>query len=326
MNVTRRLACALLALVSVSSVMSPGAIAQGYPTKPVRLINPFPPGGPADAIARVITDKLALAWKQPIVIENRAGAGGNVASEFTAKQPPDGYTLLLAASSHVSNGALYRNLAYDPIRDFSAISQVAYYSLILVAHPSTPAATLAELIAYAKANPGKLTFGSAGSGTPTHLTAELFRGTAGIEFVHAPYKGAAPATNDLLGGQLSAMFNNPVSALPHVKSGRLRALATTGSKRSPTSPDVPTVAELGYPGFEAGTWYAFLGPAGMPKDMVSKIASDLVAVLQIPDVRERLAGQGVESIGTTPAQLDVIMRFELEKWTKVIRAANIQPD
>ena len=326
MNVTRRLAGALLALVSVLSVMSAGAIAQGYPTKPVRVINPFPPGGPADAIARVITDKLALAWKQPIVIENRAGAGGNVASEFTAKQPPDGYTLLLAASSHVSNGALYRNLAYDPIRDFSAISQVAYYSLILVAHPGTPATTLAELITYAKANPGKLTFGSAGSGTPTHLTAELFRGTAGIDFVHAPYKGAAPATNDLLGGQLSAMFNNPVSALPHVKSGRLRALATTGLKRSPTSPDVPTVAELGYPGFEAGTWYAFLGPAGMPKDMVSKIATDLVAVLQMPDVRERLAGQGVESIGTSPAELETIMRSELEKWTKVIRAANIQPD
>ena len=314
------------ALAGIALALPLGAVAQSYPAKPVRIIVPFPPGGPADVIGRMFADKLQGLWGQPVVIDNRAGAAGNVGSEVTAKSAPDGYTILLCASSHVTNSALYAKLPYDPIRDFTPISQVAYYALMLVTHPSVPVASLRELVAYAKANPGKLSWASAGSGTPTHLTAELFRAASGIDFLHVPYKGAAPATNDLLGGQVQAMFNNPVSALPHVRSGQLRGLATTGAQRSPTAPDLPTVAELGYPGFEAGTWYALLGPVAMPKDIASKVAADANAVLRMADIRSRLAAQGVEPVGTTPEQLLAIMNADLEKWTKVIRAANIKPD
>ena len=317
----------LMALVSLAGLaMAAPAAAQTYPAKAVKLIVPFPPGGPTDVMGRIFADKLSAMWNQPVVVENRGGAGGNIGSELTAKSPPDGYTLLLAASSHVTNGALYNNLPYDPIKDFTPISEVAYYSLVLVAHPTVPANTLKELVALAKSTPGKLTFGSAGSGTPTHLTAELFGTAAGIQVIHVPYKGAGPATNDLIGGQLQLMFNNPVSALPHVKSGRLKALATTGTKRAALVPDVPTIAESGYPGFEAGTWFLILGPAGIAKPIQSKLAHDVIAVLKMDDVRERFAKMGVEPIGTTPDQLTVRMRDELEKWGKVIRAAKIKVD
>ena len=317
----------LMALVSLAGLaMAAPAAAQTYPAKAVKLIVPFPPGGPTDVMGRIFADKLSAMWNQPVVVENRGGAGGNIGSELTAKAPPDGYTLLLAASSHVTNGALYNNLPYDPIKDFTPISEVAYYSLVLVAHPTVPANTLKELVALAKTTPGKLTFGSAGSGTPTHLTAELFGTAAGIQVIHVPYKGAGPATNDLIGGQLQLMFNNPVSALPHVKSGRLKALATTGTKRAALVPDVPTIAESGYPGFEAGTWFLILGPAGIAKPIQSKLAHDVIAVLKMDDVRERFAKMGVEPIGTTPDQLTVRMRDELEKWGKVIRAAKIKVD
>ena len=317
----------LMALISLAGLaMAAPAAAQTYPAKAVKLIVPFPPGGPTDVMGRIFADKLSAMWNQPVVVENRGGAGGNIGSELTAKAPPDGYTLLLAASSHVTNGALYNNLPYDPIKDFTPISEVAYYSLVLVAHPTVPANTLKELVALAKTTPGKLTFGSAGSGTPTHLTAELFGTAAGIQVIHVPYKGAGPATNDLIGGQLQLMFNNPVSALPHVKSGRLKALATTGTKRAALVPDVPTIAESGYPGFEAGTWFLILGPAGIAKPIQSKLANDVIAVLKMDDVRERFAKMGVEPIGTTPDQLTVRMRDELEKWGKVIRAAKIKVD
>lgn len=302
------------------------ALAQAYPAKPVRIIVPFPPGGPADVLGRMFADKLQGMWGQPVLVDNRAGAAGNVGSEATAKAAPDGYTILLAASSHVTNAGLYAKLPYDPIRDFTPISQVAYYSLVLVTHPSLPVASLGELIAFAKANPGRISWASAGSGTPTHLTAELFGIVTGIKFLHVPYKGAAPATTDLLGGQVQAMFNNPVSALPHVRSGQLRGLATTGAQRSPAAPDIPTVAELGFAGFEAGTWYALLGPAGMPREIAAKVSADANAVLKMAEVRAKLAAQGVEPVGTTPEQLLAIMNADLEKWTRVIRSANIKPD
>lgn len=319
-----RAAAALAAGIALALPLA--AVAQTYPAKAVRIIVPFPPGGPADVLGRMFADKLQGLWGQPVLVDNRAGAAGNVGSEVTARSAPDGHTILLAASSHVTNAGLYAKLPYDPIKDFTPISQVAYYSLVLVTHPSVPVTSLGDLVAYAKANPGKLSWASAGSGTPTHLTAELFRVATGVQFLHVPYKGAAPATNDLLGGQVHAMFNNPVSALPHVRSGQLRGLATTGAKRSPTAPDLPTVAELGFPGFEAGTWYALLGPAGMPKEIASKVSADANAVLKMADVRSKLAAQGVEPVGTTPEQLLAIMNSDLEKWTKVIRAANIKPD
>ena len=302
------------------------AQAQNYPVRAVKIIVGFAPGGPADVLARIYADKLGTLWGQSVLVDNRAGAGGNIGSDITAKAAADGYTLVLAPSSHVTNGALYSKLPYDPIKDFTPISQVAYYSLVLAVHPSVPATNLKELVALAKSQPGKLSVASAGTGTPTHLAAELFRIAAGIELTHIPYKGAAPATNDLLGGQASMMFNNPVSAMPQVRSGRLRGLATTGLTRAPIAPDLPTVAESGYPGFEAGTWYAFLGPAGLPREIVGKLATDITEVTRTAEVRSRFAAIGVDAIGTTPELLAAIMQSDLEKWSKVIREANIKAD
>lgn len=316
----------VLAIATMAIASAVQAQAGDYPNKAVRFVIPFPPGGPADVIGRMIGEKLSRAWRQPVLVENRPGAGGNVASEFTARAAPDGYTLALVANSHVTNGALYSGLKYDVIKDFTPISQVAYYSLVLVAHPSVAARTLKDVVAFAKQNPGKLTFSSAGSGTPTHLASELFRRAAGIDIIHVPYKGAAPATTDLLGGQVQFMFNNPLSALPHVKTGKLHAIATTGLDRSPTTPDVPTVAELGFPQFEVGTWFAFLGPGGIPKEIVAKVAADIAATATAPDIRERLLGQGIEARGTTPDQLSAVMQSDYAKWSKVIREANIKPD
>ena len=290
-------------LIAITSLGATESRAQSFPSKSVRLIVPFPPGGPADVLGRLYAEKLSAVWSQPVVVENRAGAAGNIGSDMTAKASPDGYTLLLIASSHVINSALYDKLPYDPIKDFTPISQVAYYSLVLVAHPSVPAQSLTELVALAKAQPGKLALVSAGNGTPTHLTAELFRTAAQIDFLHVPYKGAAPATNDLLAGQGQLMFNNPVSALPHVTAGKLKALAVTGTQRSALAPDIPTIAESGYPGFEAGTWYAFLAPAGLPPEILKKLSTDIVAITKQDDLKARFAKMGIEALGSTPAAL-----------------------
>ena len=313
-------------LIAITSSWATESHAQSFPSKSVRLIVPFPPGGPADVLGRVYAEKLSAAWSQPVVVENRAGAAGNIGSDMTAKASPDGYTLLLIASSHVINSALYEKLPYDPIKDFTPISQVAYYSLVLVAHPSVPAQSLSELVALAKAQPGKLALVSAGNGTPTHLTAELFRTAAQIDFLHVPYKGAAPATNDLLAGQGQLMFNNPVSALPHVTAGKLKALAVTGTQRSALAPDIPTIAESGYPGFEAGTWYAFLAPAGLPPEILKKLSTDIVAITKQDDLKARFAKIGIEALGSTPEQLSEVMQADLVKWSAVIRNANIKPD
>lgn len=317
----------LVAFLSLCFLALAGPVlAQEYPSKPVKLIVGLPPGGAVDVIGRIFADRLSAIWGQPVLVENRPGATGNIGAALVAKSAPDGYTIIIVANSHFHNGALYSNLPFHPIRDFTLISQVTYYSLVLVAHPSVAATTLQELVALAKANPGKLTFNSAGNGTPTHLTAELFRNAAGIDFLHIPYKGAAPATADLLAGHVQLAFSNPIVALRPVKTGRLRALVTTGAKRSSIFPDIPTMAESGYPGLEAGTWHAFLGPAGLPKEIVARLAADLVAVAKMADVRERLTATGVEPIGTTPEQLAAVARSEMEKWTNVIRAANIKLD
>lgn len=313
-------------LIAISSLWATESRAQSFPSKSVRLIVPFPPGGPADVLGRLYAEKLSAAWSQPVIVENRAGAAGNIGSEMTAKAIPDGYTLLLIASSHVINSALYDKLPYDPIKDFTPISQVAYYSLVLVAHPSVPAHSLTELVALAKAQPGKLVLVSAGNGTPTHLTAELFRTAAHINFLHVPYKGAAPATNDLLAGHGQLMFNNPVSALPQVTAGKLKALAVTGTQRSALAPEIPTIAESGYPGFEAGTWYAFLAPAGLPPEILKKLSTDIAAITKQDDLKARFAKMGIEALGSTPEQLSEVMQADLIKWSAVIRNANIKPD
>lgn len=323
-NICVRWLLSLLCLCG-AGFAAPG-LAQPYPSKAVKLVVGQPPGGAIDVIGRLFASKLGTLWNQSVLVENRPGATGNIGAALVAKSAPDGYTLFIAASSLVTNGAVYSNLPYDPIKDFTPISQVTYYSLVLVAHPSVAATTLKELIALAKAHPGKLMFSSAGNGTATHLTGELFRSAAGIDIVHIPYKGAAASTQDLLAGRVQLAFSNPIVALRPVQSGRLRALVTTGEKRSSIFPNIPTVGEAGFPELDAGNWHAIVGPAGLPKGIVSKLSHDILAVLQMADVREQLIATGVEPIGTTPEQLAAIMRSELEKWTKVIRAAGIKLD
>lgn len=309
-----------------SAVLAAPAYAQAWPTRPVRLVVPFPPGGPADAIGRILAEPLGEAWGQPVIIDNRGGAGGNIGADIVAKSPPDGQTLLLAASSHVQGAALYRRLAFDPIRDFTPITQVAYYGLVIVVHPSVPANNLREFEAYLRANPGRLTMTSAGVGTPTHLTAELFRTRAGVDFTHVPFQGAAPAHTALIAGQVQAMFHNPVLAVPAVQAGRLRAIATTGAARARALPDVPTLAESGYPGFDAGTWYAVLGPAGMQPSVVSRIDADLRRSVALPSVGERFGRQSLETRDMGSEDLAATMRSELESWSAVIRRLGIQQD
>jgi tripartite-type tricarboxylate transporter receptor subunit TctC len=300
------------------------AHAQSWPTRPVRLVVPFPPGGPADAIGRLLGERLAEIWRQPVIIENRGGAGGNIGADVVAKAAPDGHTLLLAASSHVQGAALYRQLAFDPIQDFTPITQVAYYSLVVVVHPAVQAKNLREFEALLRANPGQLTMTSAGVGTPTHLTAELFRIRAGVEFTHVPFQGAAPAHTALLGGQVQAMFHNPVLAVPAVRADRLRAIATTGAQRAAALPDAPTLAESGYPGFDSGTWYAVLGPAGVPAPVVAKIDADLRQVVALPALRERFAAQSLEVRNIGPEALTAVMREELARWSEVIQRLGIR--
>ncbi|MFZ4409222.1 MAG: Bug family tripartite tricarboxylate transporter substrate binding protein [Paracraurococcus sp.] len=309
-----------------AALLAAPARAQAWPTRPVRLLVPFPPGGPADVLARLLAGPLAESWGQPVIVENRAGAGGNIGAEAVARAAPDGHTLLLNASSHVQGAALYSKLAFDPVRDFSPITQIAYYSLVLVVHPSVPVTDLAGFEALLRARPGEVTITSAGVGTPTHLTAELFRIRAGVEFTHVPFGGAAPAHAALLGGQVMAMFHNPVMSVPAVQAGRLRALATTGAVRAAALPDVPTLAESGYPGFESGTWYLVVGPAGMPAPVVARIDADLRRAIALPAVREKLAAQSMEPRDLGPDPLAALMREELARWTEVIQRLGIRQD
>ncbi len=311
--------CALLLGFAAAAVN-----AQPYPAKPVRLVVPFPPGGPADSLGRLLAEKLKESWGETVVVENRGGAAGNIGAEVVAKSAPDGYTLLINASSHVINGSLYEKLPYDPIKDFTPISEIASYMLVLVVHPSVPVKTLREFVEAAKAKP--MLTANTGAGTPTHLTAALFSQAAGIELVHVAYKGAGPANTDLLGGHVMAMFNNPVNALPQMKAQKLRALAVTGAARLALAPEVPTVAESGYPGFEAGTWYGLWAPAGLAPEVLATISEHVLKALRAPDMREKLQAQAWDVIGSSPSEFSAFVRSENEKWARVIKAAGIKPD
>jgi len=306
-------------------VPRPGA-AQGYPEKPVKLVVPFAAGGPADALGRILGEKLNQHWGQPVIIENRGGAGGNVGAAAVARAAPDGYTLLLNASSHVINASLSENLPYDPIQDFTPISEVASYMLVLVSHPSVPVATLREFVDFARSQPTGLTVANAGSGTPTHLAAVLFGQAADLNFVHLSYRGAAPATNDVLAGHVPAMFNNPVNAVRQVKANSLRGLAVTGSKRLALLPELPTIAELGYLGFETRTWYGLFGPAHMAPEHVAKVFADLQWALHAPDVIEKLNAQGWDIVGSSLAEFVLVLQSELDRWSAVIKNAKIKPE
>jgi tripartite-type tricarboxylate transporter receptor subunit TctC len=315
-------ALAMLATSLLMSWLAPAPVsAQGYPARPVRLIVPFPAGGPADALGRVLADQLNKMWGQPVIVENRGGAGGNIGAEVVARAAPDGYTLLLNASSHVINASLYDKLPYDPIKDFTPVSEVASYMLVLVTHPSVPAQNVKEFVAFAKSKPEGLSVANAGLGTPTHLAAVLFAQAAGVKLVHVPYRGAAPASTDLIAGQMPAMFNNPVNAVPQVKANTLRALAVTGAKRLALLPDTPTIAESGYPEFETRTWYGLFGPAGLPGEIVRKLHADSEKALRTPEIANSLVAQGWDITVSPPERFSVVVKSELDRWSAVVKSS-----
>jgi tripartite-type tricarboxylate transporter receptor subunit TctC len=306
----------LLALIAPAAVLAQGA----YPSKAIKLIVPFPAGGTTDILARSIANELTRSFGHPVVVENRAGAGGNIGADAVAKSAPDGYTLLMGTvGTHGINSGLYAKMPYDAVKDFAPITIVAAVPNMLVVHPSLPVKTVKDLIDLAKANPGKITFASSGAGTSIHLSAELFKTMAGVNMLHIPYKGSAPALTDLAGGQVNIMFDNMPSALPLVKGGRLRAIAVTTLKRSPAMPDLPTIAESGLPGYDASSWFAVLAPAGTPRDIVMKLNAAIVKSLGTPEMKEKLSSQGAEPVGNTPEQFAAHIQSELVKWAKVIK-------
>ena len=302
------------------------ALAQDYPSRPIHMIVPYPPGGGTDIVARVITEPLGQALGQPIVIDNRGGAAGNVGTEVAARAAPDGYTVLFTLSSHTINPKLYAKLPFDVEKDFVPIGLAANIPQILVAHPSLPASNVQELIAYAKANPGKLNFASVGTGSPGHIAGELFKLKTGVDIVHVPYKGGGPAVTDTLGGQVQLLFVSMPAAWQFVKAGRLKAFAVTSDKRSVVAPDIPTLAEAGVPDCVVNSWYGALAPAKTPPAVLAKLSAALAKVVQSADVKERLLLQGAEATSSTPQEFDALIRDELAKWDYVIRAAKIKPE
>jgi tripartite-type tricarboxylate transporter receptor subunit TctC len=305
---------------------APAALAQSYPSKPIRIVVGFAAGGPSDVIARVAALKLTEKWGQQVIVDVRAGAGGNIASEIVAKAPPDGYTLLAPAIAFSVNPSLFAKLPFDSVKDFVAVGPLASSANILAAHPSVPVKSVPELIALAKAKPGQLTYGSAGNGTASHLAGELLNMMAGIRILHIPYKGAAPASADLMGGQITIAFPGVVLALPQSRAGRLRALAVTSLKRSTAMPEVPTVSESGLKGYEVISWYGLLAPAGTARDIVQRLNTEVNRAMQEPDARERLTSIGAEAQEATPAEFGAFINLEIEKWAKVVKAANVRAE
>lgn len=315
-------AVALAAIVSAS-----GAVAQDWPSKPIRMIVPYPPAGGTDIVARVLNEKLAPALGgATIVVDNRGGAAGNVGTDLAAKAPADGYTILFTLSSHTINPKLYPKLPFDVERDFAAVSLAAVVPQILVAHPSVPVNNVQELIAYAKANPGKLNFASVGIGSPGHIAGELFKLRTGVNMVHVPYKGGGPAVADTLGGQVQLLFVSLPAAWQYVKAGKLKALAVTSDKRSIAAPDVPTIVEQGVPDCVVNSWYGMFVPAKTPPAVVAKLNAAMVSVLQTPELKEKLLAQGAEAAWNSPAEFEALVREELKKWEYVIREAKITPE
>ncbi|HEX4927707.1 MAG TPA: tripartite tricarboxylate transporter substrate binding protein [Burkholderiales bacterium] len=300
-----------------------GAAAQSFPTKPIRVVVPFPPGGGTDIVARAVSPKMSEVLGQPVIIENRAGAGGNIGTDVVAKSAPDGYTLLVASASTAINTTLMKNITWDFKRDFAPVALLVLNQHLLAAHPSVPANSVQELIALAKAKPGQVTFASYGNGSSAHLTGELFKMMAGIDLLHVPYKGAAPAVNDLVGGQVNVMFADVAALLPHVKSGKLKALAIASAKRFEGLPDVPTVAESGVPGFEAGGFLGLVAPAGTPRDVVARLNEAANQALAVPEVHARLIALASIPMAGTPEQFGQRIGVEIDKWARVIREAHV---
>lgn len=307
----------LLALVSGSALAV-------YPDRPVRLVVPFPPGGPTDIVARPFAQNLSKNLGRQVIVDNRGGAGGNIGADAVVKSAADGYTLLMGTvGTHAINASLYKKLTFDPVKDFAPVSLVAQAAVVLVVHPSVPAKTLNEFIALAKFKPAQITFGSAGSGSPGHLTGELFKDMAGVDLVHVPYQGSAPAISDLLGAQIQAMFDPIQATLSHVKAGKLRILGVSSSKRSLALPDVPTIAEAGVPGFETTAWWAVFAPAGTPKEIITKLNTEIVKIMRSPEMKERSRQLDIEPIGSTPDQLAAFMKTEMAKWSRAVKFSGV---
>jgi tripartite-type tricarboxylate transporter receptor subunit TctC len=316
-------ACVGLVLLGAAA----GALGQGYPSRPVRLIAPFPAGGGVDIVARQLAQKVGEKWGEQVVVDNRVGATGIIGTELAARANPDGYTIVMGnVATHAVNVSLFRKLPYDPVKDFAPITLVARVPEALVVHPSLPATSVKELIALAAQKPGSLTVGSAGYGSPPHLAAELFQLLGKVQFVHVPYKGSTPALIDLMGGQINLYFSNILSAVPHVKSGKLRGLGVTSAKRSAVLPSLPTIAEAGVPTYEEYNWYGMLAPAGVPAPILKKLHDDFTAVLKSPEVEQRLVAEGAEVIGNTPQEFARFIRVEIDKYANVVKQRGLKPE
>ena len=327
MKLKAHLALLFLAAAALAGIAGTASAQSAYPNKPLRFIVPFAAGGPTDVLARVIGQKLGESLGQPVVVENRPGAGGNIASDYVAKAPPDGYTLILGTvGTHAINASLYSKLPFDTARDFAPIALVASATIVMVVHQSVPAATVKEFVALAKSRPHPFSMASPGSGTPQHLAGELFKTVTAVDMVHIPYKGAAPALNDILGGQVSVGFVSLPAALPHVKAGKLRALGVTAAKRSVVAPDVPTIAESGAPGYEVENWYGVLAPAGTPREIVNRLNAEIIKLLHAKDVKELLNNQGFEVLHSTPDQFAAFSKTEFEKWAKLVKLSGATAD
>ncbi|MBM3357364.1 MAG: tripartite tricarboxylate transporter substrate binding protein [Betaproteobacteria bacterium] len=314
-------------LMLLAAALAAPVAAQSYPSKPVRIVVPYAPGGTTDILTRAVGPKLTEAWGQPIIVDNRPGASGMIGAEIAAKAPPDGYTLLMSYTAEIAiTVSLFKKISYDPLRDLAPISLGAVTPLILVVHPSLPVKSVKELIALARAKPKALPYASAGNGSPAHLAFELMQRSGKIELTHVPYKGAAPAVVDLVGGHVVMFFSGMPPAMPHVRSGRMRALAVSTAKRSPAAPEVPTMAESGMPGFDIPTWFGLFAPAATPREVITKVHGDFVKALGASDVKARLIPEGAEPSPMTPEQFGQFVRSETAKYAQIIRDSNIKPD
>jgi len=314
--------CLLIAALVAASA---SAWAQTYPAKPVRMIVGFPPGGPSDIVARTVAQKLTASLGQTVIVENRAGAGGVIATEQVAKSPADGYTMIHGTIGGIAVAmSLNPNRGYDTLRDLAPITQTVTVTNILITHPSVPAKSVKELLVLARARPGGLNYGSSGAGTVTHLAGELLKHLARVDITHVAYKGSAPSLTALLAGEVDLSYENSLITLPHIRSGRVKALAVTGSQRSRLLPDLPTIAEAGLPGYGASGWYGLLAPAATPRPVIGRLHAEAVKALRLPDVVERLSGQGAEPVGNTPEDFSAFIRSEINKWANLVKAANMR--
>ena len=313
--------------VALSSLVGSSAQADDYPSRPLRIVVPFAAGGTSDLVTRVVGQALGMELKVAVVVDNHPGAGGNIGSDLVAHSAPDGYTLLMGTvATHGINATLYKKMPFDPVKDFAPVSLVASTPSVLEVNPSLPIKSVQDLISYAKANPGKLHFGSAGNGSSHHLAGELFDSMAGVQMTHVPYRGTAAAVTDTLAGQVQVIFDTLPSAMPYVKSGQLRALAVTSPRRDPSLPNLPTLAESGLPGYEVGSWYGLLAPAGTPPARVDKISKLIATIVRRPDIKQKIIEQGATPVGNTPAEFATHIASELKKWSTVVKAAGAQVD